>query len=173
MKTLPKTLLLFLLVSNGLLAQNRTTENSPDGEGQRTIKQVDQVNNASEEINQASAQTAEAVKGTVSNTKDAIKEIGSLFGSDKEKGFKGTVTIGIQPITYDDPHLNALYEHISSVRGVKNPNKNFSNGSVIITVAFKDNADALWQSIPDGLRSPFTMVQMGDDQIVVQPIDTP
>ncbi|WP_139278137.1 hypothetical protein [Pseudozobellia thermophila] len=177
MKILRNTgLIALLLCSNYYLsAQVARQENSP-GEGQanqNTIKEVEQINQASEEISATASNTTDAVKSTVSNSREALNEIKSLFGPGKTKRAKGTVTIGIAPITYDDPDLNALYEHIIGVKGAKSPNKNFSNGSVTITVEYKDKADALWQSLPTGVRSPFKMVQMSDDQIVVQHGDTP
>ncbi|CAM4190829.1 hypothetical protein ZORO111903_06280 [Zobellia roscoffensis] len=169
-KALFALIFVFLLNANHLLAQDSNGQPETTKE-KSSIKEVDKINQASGEINETSANTAEAVKGTVSNTKETLKELGSLFGSGKEKVAKGVINIGIQPITYDDPNLNALYEQITEIRGVKNPNKNFRDNSVTITAEYKDGADALWQNVTTEVRAAFKMVQMGNDMIVVQPAD--
>ncbi|WP_276165874.1 hypothetical protein [Zobellia alginiliquefaciens] len=166
-KTLFALIFVFFLSTSHLLAQESKGQTETTKE-KSSIKEVDQINQASGEINETSANTAEAVKGTVSNTKETFKELGSLFGSNKEKG---VISIGIKPITYDDPNLNALYNQIKDIRGVKNPNKNFSDNSVKITAEYKDGADALWQNVTSEVRAAFKMVQMGNDMIVVKPAD--
>lgn len=161
MKTLRIATLLVLFLALGQVSAQqsgavaRGQETDPEQqEGKNTIKEIEQINQASAEISATASNTTDAVKSTVANSKETLGEIKSLFGPSKGKKAKGTVTIGIAPITYDDPDLNALYEHITGVRGVKNPNKNFSDGHVTITVEYKENADALWQRIPNGCAPP-------------------
>lgn len=139
----------------------------------KVIKEVDQVNKKTEEVNETSKNTNDAIKSTVENSKETIKTIGSLFGSGKKKGAKskGGVVIDVQQVAYDDEHLNRLYAHISSVKGVKKASKNFSGGTASISISSKENADALWQTVPENVRNAFKMVEMNDRSMLLQMAD--
>ncbi len=47
-----------------------------ENEEKSMIQEVEQVNRASEEINEISSNTTEAIKGTISNTTKTLKETG-------------------------------------------------------------------------------------------------
>ncbi|SDM82580.1 hypothetical protein [Kriegella aquimaris] len=173
MKTLKNTLpIIVFLCCSLLIAQNTGRSETGDKEQEKkTIKEVDQINKASAEINEVSENTSEAVKSTVENTKETAKAIGSLFGSgNKEKKDKDTpdVVVIIHNVTYDDDNLNALYEKISKAKNVKKASKNFSGETATINLSSKENADALWQSVPKPVRSAFKMITMGESSITVQ-----
>ncbi len=165
MKTFKKT---FLLI--GLFAFGSLWSQQEPSEEKKVIKEVDQVNRASDEINQTATNTTTAVKSTVANTKETLKEVGSLFGSGTKKNTKskGVVEITIQQIDYDNEYLNQLYQQITKQKGVKKPTKVFSNGKVVINVNYKEGADALWQRIPKQVRSAFKMTQMETQSISLQ-----
>ena len=171
MKTLRMITFLFI-VGTATIASAQEGEGKTEEKEKRTIKEVEQVNEASEEISATAANTAESLKSTAANTKDAVNEIGALFGAGKgtkKAKSKGMVSISIQPISYDDENLNKLFTAISKAKGAKNPSKNFSGNSVLITVAYKGSADALWQSIPREIRTTFQIGEMADSSIAVQP----
>jgi len=154
-----------LFAFGAVLAQQNKSEDK------KVIKEVEEINKTSEEVNETADNTNNAIKSTIENSKETIKTIGSLFGSGKGKKTKskGSITISISPITYDDNNLEQLYRQISDTKGVKKTSKNFSDGKASIAIAYKENADALWQSIPKNIRSAFAMVQIDDTNIVLQP----
>ncbi len=169
MKTLKPLLLLTLFLNIGtLLAQES------NGEQKTEMNEIDKANKAINDANTSIKNTNESVKNTVDSSKETIATIGTIFGSGKKKKKeknKSNITIGIQQVTYDNENLNSLYNHISKTKGVKAPVKKYSNGSALITVDFKESADALWQSIPKNVRSSFKMIEISDNNIVVQFFD--
>jgi len=170
MKTIRRQLgIVVLLICGTLGAQERSVQRQQaDGKDNKIIKEVDKINKASEEINATAASTNTAIRSTVTNSKETIDMVGSLFGSGKKKKTKGTLIITIQKVEYDNDYLTRLYTHISKYRGIKNPAKTFGNGQATINVTYKESADALWQSVPKEIRKAFNMVQMDTQSISLQ-----
>ena len=166
MKTLKTSLIIVAFLSFSCLwAQERQKEEKE--EDKKVIKEVDKINRASDEINATAANTSTAVKSTVANTKETVKAVASLFGTGKKKEakVKGSVTITIVEVDYDNDYLTKLYNHIAKYKGVKKPAKTFSNGQAAIKVSYKESADALWQGVPKEVRKGFKMLQM-DNQLI-------
>ncbi|WP_430968913.1 hypothetical protein [Spongiimicrobium sp. 2-473A-2-J] len=171
MKTLRKRLwLIALFAFCAIQAQQKKTEDK------KVIKEVDEVNKTTEEVNQTAKNTDNAIKSTVENSKETIKTIGSLFGSGKNKGktagkSKGSITIAVSQVSYDNVHLNRLYSHLSNAKGVKKPTKSFGESQASINLIYKESADALWQGVPKQLRSAFKMLRMDDKSMALELAD--
>ncbi len=171
MKTIKKVWLVMLLFAVG-----NTWSQEQQAKEKRTIKEVDQVQKTSEEINETTAATTAAVKSTVANTKETLKEVGSLFGSGKNKKDrknKEQVMITIQQIDYDNDYLAQLYDYIEQQKGVKNPSKTYSKGHASISITFKEGADALWQTVPKQVRNAFELITMDRKSVLLQFSDNP
>lgn len=136
----------------------------------KQIKEVSEVDKTAEEVKETTQNTNDAINSTVKNSKEALKTIGSIFGSGKKNKTKtkGAVVVDIQQITYDDQRLNKLYGYLTDAKGVKKTSRSFNGGNASITITFKESADQLWQGVPTKIQGMFKMVEMSEKRMLLQ-----
>jgi len=159
------TILLIGLFCGFVNAQNPdATKRGNRGAAER----VDQVGQTVQETNKDIDQTVEGIDSTIEGAKETVEKVGSiLFGSKKEKN-KNTILISIATVTYGDKNVENLYHELSKKNGTKKTSKAFSNGVVTIQIESKQNADTIWQEIPQNARAPFQVTSMGENKIAVR-----
>ncbi len=151
-------------------------QNSPRKERSRANKATKKVDDTNKKVNEANktfnsatdsiAQTIEDTKKTAERLRKAI--FGPKRDKNKVKKGKGFVLIQIDNIAYSNSDLNELQNYLTKISGVKKVSKSYANGSAIINIITKENADALWQNIPNGLNKIFIVKEMKEKHILLQ-----
>jgi hypothetical protein len=157
------SILLIGLFCGFVNAQNPdATKRGSQGTTAKTAERVDQVDQTVQETNKDIDQAVEGIDSTIEGAKETVEKVGSiLFGSKKEKS-KNTILISIATVTYGDKNVENLYHELSKKNGTKKTSKTFSNGVVTIQIESKQNADTIWQEIPQNARDPFKVTSMGE-----------
>lgn len=141
-----------------LYAQNVESSNTEE-----TTK-VEKVAKKVDNTNAAVSNTAETTEETITNLKETF---GTFFGK-KGKASSSEVQIIINDTDYDNPDLDALYKALASVKGVKDPAKQYSNRNMAMKFTYKSGVSNLWDAVPNEVRAPFTLMEAADNMILIQ-----
>ena len=57
---------------------------------------------------------------------------------------------------------------MNSIKGIKKVSKNYSDGSITISINYKESADSLWMHINEKLQKVFIVKEMSEKKILVQ-----
>ncbi|MEW2921341.1 hypothetical protein AB1A65_07720 [Muricauda sp. ANG21] len=163
------TFILIALFCGLVNAQNSdATKRRNRGMTSKTADQIDQVDQTVQNTNNDIDQTVEGIDNTIEGTKETVEKVGRiLFGSKKEKS-KNKILIFIDSVAYGDENVQTLYNELSKKNGTKKTSKTFSDGVVTIQIESKQNADAIWQEVPQNVRASFKVNAMGENNISVE-----
>lgn len=136
-----------LLISLQLQAQSRYPTQK-----QNSTKQAPQK--------ETMTQAADSIKYAINDAKTSFR---TLF-----KGHKDTTTITISGIDYDDPGLALLKEGLKKARGVKQFSMEYKSSIAVLKVPFKGTPTALWDEVDASAKTPFKIVEAGDNDLVLK-----
>jgi len=142
------------LVSFGILLLSLQLQAQPRTSGQNTKQQKESPQKES------LTQAADSIKFAINDAKTSFS---TLF-----KGHKDTTTIMISGIDYEDPNLALLKEELKKVKGVKTVSMEYKSSTALIKVPFKGNPTALWDELDASAKTPFKLVEAGDNNLVLK-----
>lgn len=105
-------------------------------------------------------QAADSIKMAINDAKTSFS---TLF-----KGHKDTTTIMISEIDYEDPNLALLKEDLKKVKGVKAVSMEYKSSTALIKVPFKGKPTSLWDELDAPAKTPFKLVEAGDNDLVLK-----
>lgn len=136
-----------LFLSVQIQAQSRTSTQKPNTAKQPPPKE-------------SMTAAADSLKMAVNDAKTSFK---TLF-----KGHTDTTTITIAGIDYEDPGLNLLKESLKKVKGVKSVSMEYKSSTALLKVDFKGKPTNLWDQLDAQAKTPFKLVEAGDNDIVLK-----
>jgi len=175
MKTQRKLILflvLILSIAANVFSQTRHEQRQRPKE-KKVIKKVDKTNKKIDDANKTFNNTTDSIANTVENTKRTVKKLkDAIFGPKKDKAkvkkSEELVTIYIPNVAYGDTSVNELLLNINSIKGIKKVSKSYADGSITITINYKENADSLWMLINEKIQKVFIVIEMSEKKILVQ-----
>jgi hypothetical protein len=142
------------LISFGIMLLSLQIQAQPRTSAQNTKQQ--KISPPKETMTQA----ADSIKMAINDAKTSFS---TLF-----KGHKDTTTIMISGIDYEDPNLALLKEDLKKVKGVKAVSMEYKSSTALIKVPFKGKPTTLWDEVDASAKSPFKLVEAGENDLVLQ-----
>ncbi len=162
-------LLVALIIALQAYSQTEPQRRSRTADDKKVVKEVEEVNRKTREVNETVVGTGEAIEKSVEETKNTVDKVGDiLFGNSPKNKSKRSVTITIPGVAYDEPMLEALYQNITRSWGDKKTTKTFQDQKVVIQVSCKQSADDVWSQVPTELRKNFTVQQMSEQTVQLE-----
>ena len=162
-------LLVALMVALQAFSQTESQRRTRTADNKKVVKEVEEVNRKTREVNETIAGTGEAIEESVEETKNTVDKVGDiLFGNSPKNKSKRSVTITIPGVAYDDPMLEALYQQIIRSWGAKKTTKTFQDQQAVIQVSCKQSADDVWSQVSAELRKNFTVQQMSEQTVQLE-----
>jgi hypothetical protein len=94
---------------------------------------------------------------------DIKKSFNTLFG-----GKRDTIVIAVANVEFDDTNLAILKEQLKKMKGVKGVVMQYKGSSAMLEVSFKGKATDLWDKLPDDAKTPFKIVEAGENSLMVE-----
>ncbi len=162
-------LLVALIVALQAFSQSEPQRRTRTAANKEVVKEVEEVNRKTREVNETIVGTGEAIEESVEETKNTVDKVGEiLFGNSSKNKSKRSVTITIPGVAYDDPKLEALYQNITRSWGPKKTTKTFQDQEVVIQVSCKRSADEVWSQVSAELRKNFKVQQMSEQTVQLE-----
>jgi len=97
-------------------------------------------------------------------TDDLKKSFNTLFPNKRD-----TIVIAVANVEFDDANLTVLKEQIKKIKGVKGVVMQYKASSATFEISFKGKATDLWDKLPAETKTPFKIVEAGENSLMVEP----
>jgi hypothetical protein len=153
---------LAMLLSASVVAQKRGTTQSSSSSNQAKAPAAT-TKSPQKTLSDGTDSLKKATKDLKTSMNDVKTSFSTLFGSKRD-----TIAIAIANIEYDDASLAGLKENLKKLKGVKAVMMQYKASNALLEVSFKGKATDLWDRLPAEVKSPFKLVEAGDNTITLE-----
>ena len=172
MRTVKIVIVFLAILICGVARSQSRTDARKKSKGRRTIEKIDQTSQKVDKTTREVNTTTDSVTNSIERTKRTARRLKeTIFGSKKNKvknASSEAVQIKISNVAYADENLKALYHYFSTAKGIKKVTKNYANGTAVITINSKENADILWDRVPANLQNKFEVAGLNQKEIILK-----
>ena len=153
---------LAMLLSASVVAQKRSTTQTSSSNNQAKAPAAT-TRSPQKTLSDQTDSLKKATKDIKTSMNDVKTSFSTLFG-----GKRDTIAIAIANIEYDDASLASLKENLKKLKGVKSVIMQYKSSAALLEVSFKGKATDLWDKLPADAKSPFKLVEAGDNNITLE-----
>ena len=151
---------LAMLLSASVVAQKRSTTQTSSSNNQAKAPAAT-TRSPQKTLSDQTDSLKKATKDLKTSMNDVKTSFSTLFGGKRD-------TIAIANIEYDDASLASLKENLKKLKDVKSVIMQYKSSAALLEVSFKGKATDLWDKLPADAKSPFKLVEAGDNNITLE-----